>query len=371
MSDVSGVRTKPTDLLSGLEGLCRETISGDGLPRVVSDIMTGDVHFLTLNHSVKACLEFMESHHVRHAPVVDYPNGKEAGPEFIGVISQRDVLRIGERVKGASPPTKPDPRALKRLLTHVVTRKPKVVERSTPIDVAAATMINRHIDMLPVLDQGRVIGIVTTIDLARMLIGIIETIEQTHRRQTGQKECSAWLRGMGAERLQLARYARRTIGQIMVSDVVTLAADQTLADAIDIMQAKGLRHLPVIGEHGKLAGILSDRDILASLPYMPARPVRRGDKFREALFADDGSVVAAKIRVVNAMTPKVATVTPNDLVVKVARVLKRKGFGALPVVDSAGDLVGIVTMVDLLQMIRDLYTPARGLASRSGPNPVP
>jgi CBS domain-containing protein len=237
----------------------------------------------------------------------------------------------------------------------VVTRNATVVEPSTPIDAAVGILIDLHIDMLPVLDQGRVAGIVTTTDFALMLINVAETIERAHRQETKQRDCSVWLAGVGPERARLAQYARKTVGQIMASEVVTLALDQNLSQAIDIMQEHQLRHLPVVDEHGKLAGILSDRDILKNLPYTAMPPLKSPSNFRNTLFADDGSGAAEKVPVTEAMTSKVLTTTPDDLLVGAARLLKRKGFGALPVVDLTGSLVGIVTMLDILRAIRELY----------------
>ena len=61
---------------------------------VAADVMTADVKVLTLDHTVQACLKFMKAYDVRHAPIMDLPNDQEDKPYFVGVVSQRDVLRL-------------------------------------------------------------------------------------------------------------------------------------------------------------------------------------------------------------------------------------------------------------------------------------
>ncbi|GAF85715.1 unnamed protein product, partial [marine sediment metagenome] len=62
--------------------------------RVARDIMNADVKTLTLDHTVKQCVQFMEGRRVRHVPIVDFPDEGEKKPYFIGVVSQRDMLRL-------------------------------------------------------------------------------------------------------------------------------------------------------------------------------------------------------------------------------------------------------------------------------------
>ena len=59
--------------------------------RTAGDIMNQNVKTLTLDHTVKAFLNFMNAHKVRHAPVIDYDytDEKKKKPRFIGVVSER------------------------------------------------------------------------------------------------------------------------------------------------------------------------------------------------------------------------------------------------------------------------------------------
>lgn len=56
-----------------------------------------------------------------------------------------------------------------------------------------------------------------------------------------------------------------TVGDIMTSNLATCTGDQELFDAVQIMQANGVRRLPVLNRQGGLSGMLSADDIVAAL----------------------------------------------------------------------------------------------------------
>ncbi len=60
------------------------------------------------------------------------------------------------------------------------------------------------------------------------------------------------------------------IEQLMTRDLVTLAGDDKLIDAIRTMAEKGIRHLPVLGSEGEEAGLIGGRDVLRLIAeYFP------------------------------------------------------------------------------------------------------
>ena len=101
--------------------------------RTAGDIMNTEVKTLTLDHTVEAFCRFMETYRVRHAPVVDYPDGDKSSPEFIGIVSERDVLRMGLPRTEEIDPVEIDPKAMRQLLTQIVARKPKSVSPTASI----------------------------------------------------------------------------------------------------------------------------------------------------------------------------------------------------------------------------------------------
>lgn len=57
------------------------------------------------------------------------------------------------------------------------------------------------------------------------------------------------------------------------------------------------------------------------------------------------------------MTTKVLTVTEETTVEELARLFEERGVNAMPVLDPAGDLVGIVTQTDLVEQDKPLHIP--------------
>lgn len=115
----------------------------------------------------------------------------------------------------------------------------------------------------------------------------------------------------------------------MTTEVVTVSATATVADALDTLNTHTIRHLPVLDD-GKVVGIISDRDLRLAMTGRPS----------ETTVAD-------------AMTTDPVTVASEEPVEAAARVLVEHNVGCVPVVDD-GELVGIVTASDLLRSYVEL-----------------
>jgi len=116
---------------------------------------------------------------------------------------------------------------------------------------------------------------------------------------------------------------------VMSTEVRTLSPDVSPNDVIRIMDEHKIRHLPVV-EHGKLVGVISDRDILTATGWLPSDSPDRPRDVRAIMHAP------------------VKTLNPKDQLVSATLQLILHGIGCMPVVDGER-LVGIVTDVDLLR----------------------
>jgi acetoin utilization protein AcuB len=119
------------------------------------------------------------------------------------------------------------------------------------------------------------------------------------------------------------------VADVMTPDPVTIESVSSLDRALELMDRLDIRHLPVM-EDGRLAGILSDRDVLEATGWLLHG---QGDP--------DGQVRAH-------MRMPVESVKPDVDVNQAAVVMSRGRIGCAPVVAGA-DLVGIVTEIDLLR----------------------
>lgn len=126
---------------------------------------------------------------------------------------------------------------------------------------------------------------------------------------------------------------------IMSTNLVTLAPTDTVATARNIMQEKNIHHLPVVGNDGKLMGLVTATNVLAATDSI--------------LRDDDNRIHAADIVVEDIMIRDVATVDENASLRQTALFLEKHKFGCLPVVTD-GELHGIVTDTDFVAVAINL-----------------
>jgi len=317
--------------------------------RLAADIMNADVKTLSLDHTVNQCLKFMEARRVRHVPVVDLQSEAETWPCFIGVISQRDVLRLNAPDAEKSSKQKTDKRALRQLLAQIVARKPESVSLETPIQDVITVMLRNHIDMATVLDDGDLVGIVTTTDLMRFLLKLDKVVRQL---------CQDSKKGaLPADRASevLFSWLSRTVQDIMTEDVISLTPQDNLARAIEVLQAEKLRHILVTDEQGEFVGLVSDRDILRNLPFAGRRPLSRPKKFREHLFAVKPRTKSLELTLEEIMVRKALCILPSSSLSNAADVLRKKKISCLPVIDKSKKLRGIVTVTNLMRALLTAY----------------
>jgi acetoin utilization protein AcuB len=123
----------------------------------------------------------------------------------------------------------------------------------------------------------------------------------------------------------------------MSPDPVSVSPDTTVADARELLESQGFRHLLVVSDD-QLIGILSDRDVAISGAALRAA-VRNHDV--AALLDDERPVESV-------MSPTPHVIGPEAGISEAARLLVSRHINALPVVDIDGTVIGILTSVDCL-----------------------
>ena len=132
-----------------------------------------------------------------------------------------------------------------------------------------------------------------------------------------------------------------TADEIMTEDVTTIDETATLAQAVEVMEERGIRHLPVVRGR-ELVGMLSDRDLrgygvsmVSDVETLERLQARLGEPVSKAMSAD------------------VIRVGPATDVPEVVDLLLEEHIHAVPVVDDDTDiLIGIVSADDVLRAMR-------------------
>jgi CBS-domain-containing membrane protein len=130
------------------------------------------------------------------------------------------------------------------------------VKSNTTVKDAAQIMLNLQISGLPVLDdKGALIGIVTEGDLLRRVEA------GTERRRSHWLECLVTPGTLAREYVQAHG---RKLCEVMTKDVVTVTEDHELSEAVDLMEQRHVKRLPVVRD-GKVVGMLSRANLLHAL----------------------------------------------------------------------------------------------------------
>jgi acetoin utilization protein AcuB len=135
---------------------------------------------------------------------------------------------------------------------------------------------------------------------------------------------------------------RIPVSELMTPNPVTIAHDQTVGKAIEMMARRDIRRLPVTNE-GKLVGIISDRD-LRQLSSRPSLKLPKTDQDEAYL----------NLPVEEAMTLNVITLRASHTVQDAISLMLKHKIGGLPVVDRDGALVGILSELDVFKFCLDL-----------------
>ena len=131
------------------------------------------------------------------------------------------------------------------------------------------------------------------------------------------------------------------VRDLMTRKIIVLSEEDNLERLDEGMARLGVRHLPVV-DNGKLVGLISQRDLLRlSVSTLEPDHEAKNQRLRQNTFVSE------------VMTRRVATVTEDTTVGQAARKLLDGKFGCLPVVDSTGTVIGIVTADDFLRLLAD------------------
>jgi CBS domain-containing membrane protein len=134
----------------------------------VRDIMSAPVFAVSHTDTLKDAEKLMEWRHVRHVPVVD------ENDELVGLMTHRDLLQAC--VSSIAEISQREQDAILRAIPVIEIMKGEVrtVSPETNARDAAALMLDRKIGCLPVVDDKKLVGILTEADFMRYLLEILQ-----------------------------------------------------------------------------------------------------------------------------------------------------------------------------------------------------
>ncbi len=133
---------------------------------------------------------------------------------------------------------------------------------------------------------------------------------------------------------------------IMTAKVFSVKKTTSIQEVADVMAAEGISGLPVLDDNGKVAGVISEKDFLASMGA-------KDTKHFMGVVAEclKGGCVALPVRKKKAediMSSPPVTVGEETTVTEIARLFAEKNINRVPVIDRDGNLRGIVSRGDIV-----------------------
>lgn len=280
------------------------------MPRntIIEDIMVKDVAYATLPGSRDEVLKILKDKRISGVPVLK-------DDRVVGIVTRTNLLKNPEEEQ----------------LALLMARDPITISPYANITEAARLLYDNDIRRLPVVDDGKLVGLVTIADIIASMADL---------EITGQ------------------------VGQYFNNGAVAIWSDTPLPVVARIMELSHATAVPVLASDLELVGIISDRDIISASVIEDTVEVSNmaagsdDDAWTWESMRDTMSIYYSVSRI------KVPNVVAKDIMVKepitaafisevsdCARKMKRNKIDQMPIINANQKLLGILRDRDLLKAI--------------------
>lgn len=262
----------------------------------IKNLMSEDLITVDKDQNLSDALKLLRKHNVSRLPVT---NNKE----LVGIISERDIANKLGSSKYESMP------ASRLHISSVMVKDVLTVPQTMQLEEVAKLMLDNGIGSVPVMDDGKMVGIVSKADFVTLATGIA--------------------------------FDKITVKEIMTKDVVHVSSAERLVHARRLMLEAHVGRLPVIDED-KLVGMITSKDLMrAFIDFRKKVP----EKYQKSQIKE--------VLVEDIMSNNPIFVSKDMSITEVSEIMIDTGFNGLPVVDGT-EVIGIITQTDILRLIEKL-----------------
>ena len=276
----------------------------------VKEIMAEDIYFVHVPGNRTNALEIMREKKVSGLPVV-----KNGTNELVGVLTRTDLVE------------NPDEEQIALIMTrNIVTASP-----DDDVKEVAAKMIENNIRRVPIVEEGKLVGLVTASDLINKALWKMDIQDPAEN--------------------------------YMIQNIPTSWEGTPLNVAFEIMRYYKLKVLLGLNNDGKISGILTETDFIEESEVVSERTVHNtsvgteGDKWswdsKSVLYVIKNHLKFSDKTIKDVANTELVIVTTKTSVQECANKMRQRNIEQIPVIDVEGDLVGLVRAVDLIKAISD------------------
>lgn len=262
----------------------------------IKNLMSEDLITIDKDQNLSDALKLLRKHNVSRLPVI---NNKE----LVGIISERDIAdKLGSSKYESMP-------ASRLHISSVMVKDVFTVPQTMQLDEVAKLMLENGIGSVPVMDDDKMVGIVSKADFVTLAVGIA--------------------------------FDKITVKEIMTKDLVVVSPTERLVHARRQMKDSHVGRLPVVDDE-TLVGMVTSKDLMrAFIDFRKKVP----EKYQKAQIKD--------VLVENIMSSNPVFTTKDATISEVAKIMMETGYNGLPVVEGS-DVIGIITQTDILRLIQKL-----------------
>ena len=275
----------------------------------IRQVMTSPVICAEVPGNRTDVLHLMIRHHISGVPVV-----REGTMELAGIVSRNDIFNnTGEEQ-----------------VAMIMTSDVVSVTLNSTIISAARKFLELGFNHLPVVEGGKVVGIVTPTNLLPLVTANGDV----------------------------------TVQDCLDGGCVPLHRSTPLGAALRIMRLSGARAMPVLGKRGLLCGIVTDRDLFDATDIQEGISVSKmglaadedpwsWDGLRDIMrvYHSERRLFLPDVPVEEIMIKDVVTAFYRSPASGVAQIMLDGDYGQVPLVDAGGKLTGMIYCQDLLKVL--------------------
>ena len=262
----------------------------------IKNLMSEELITVDKDQNLTDALKLFRKHNVSRLPVT---NNKE----LVGIISERDIANKLGSSKYESMP------ASRLHISSVMVKDVFTVPQTMQLGDVAKLMLEKGIGSVPVMEDGKMVGIVSKADFVTLAVGIA--------------------------------FDKITVKELMTKDIKFVSPTERLIHARRIMIECHVGRLPVI-EDEKLVGMITSKDLMrAFIDFRKNVP----EKYQKSQIKE--------VSVEHIMSSNPVFTSKDATVSEVSKIMIETGYNGLPVVEQ-GKVVGIITQTDILRLIEKL-----------------
>lgn len=262
----------------------------------IKNLMSEELITIDKDQNLSDALKLLRKHNISRLPVT---NNKE----LVGIVSERDIANKLGSSKYESMP------ASRLHISSVMVKDVITVPETMQLDDVAALMLEKGIGSVPVVQDEKMVGIVSKADFVTLAVGIA--------------------------------FDKITVKEIMSKKLTTVSPSERTVHARRQMLEAHVGRLPVV-EDDSLVGMVTSKDLMrAFIDFRKNVPEKHQKSQIKELLVED------------IMSSNPISVSKDLSISETAKIMMDTGYNGLPVVED-DKVVGIVTQTDILRLIQKL-----------------